>query len=266
MIQPTNNNLLNRLRPSDFELLALHLKPFSAPSNYILYDPGQTVSTVYFPCGATLVSFVVSTEDGGAVETMLIGREGAVGGIVSQGKLPAYSRIMVQFGGEFLTLPIALMDELKLKSRSFDNLFARYADCIMAQIFQSTACNAAHNIEQRTAKWIIAAIERTNDNEVPLTQDRLAAMLGVGRSYISRVIGGLKRDGILAIRRGYLIIEKRDKLEQRSCGCNEAIKDHFNQVLRGVYPDEDDAGAPAPSVNAQSGFDQAQHATTRKKD
>ena len=246
MIQPTNNNLLNHLRPGDFELLASHLKPFNAPANHVLYDPGQTVSTVYFPCSATLVSFVISTEDGGAVETMLVGREGAVGGIVSQGKLPAYSRIMVQFGGEFLTLPVALVDELKLKSRSFDNLFARYADCVMAQIFQSTACNAAHTIEQRAAKWIIAAIERTNDNKVPLTQERLAAMLGVGRSYISRVIGELKRDGIVVIRRGYLLIERREKLEQRSCRCNEAVNAHFNQVLQGVYPDEKDATVTAP--------------------
>ena len=245
MKQPTNNNLLNHLRRSDFELVAPHLKVFAAPSNHVLYNQGQNVSTVYFPCGATLVSFIISSEDGGAVETMIIGREGAVGGIVSQGNLPAYSRIMVQFGGEFLTLPITLVDELKLKSRSFDNLFARYADCVMAQIFQSTACNAAHSIEQRTAKWIIAAIERTNDDKVPLTQDRLAAMLGVGRSYISRVLGGLKQDGILAAKRGYLLVERRDKLEKRSCRCNDAIKAHFDQVLKGVYPDDAQEGAAA---------------------
>ena len=244
MIQPTKNNLLNHLRRSDFDMLAHQLKSFTAPSNHVLYDTGQNVSTVYFPCGPTLASFVISSEDGGAVETMLIGREGAVGGIVSQGNLPAYSRIMVQFGGEFLTLPITLLDELKLKSRSFDNLFARYADCVMAQIFQSTACNAAHTIEQRTAKWIVAAIERTNENKVPLTQDRLAAMLGVGRSYISRVIGRLKQDGILVARRGFLLVEQREKLEKRSCHCNDAVKAHFNQVLRGVYPADTDEGAP----------------------
>ena len=78
MTQPTNNNLLNQLRPRDFELLGAQLQNFSAKTNAILYDPGQTVSTVYFPCGPTLASFVISTEDGGAVETMLVGREGAV--------------------------------------------------------------------------------------------------------------------------------------------------------------------------------------------
>ena len=246
MRQPTSNNLLNQLRPSDFELLGAQLQNFSVKTNAILYDPGQTVSTVYFPCGPTLASFVISTEDGGAVETMLVGREGAVGGIVSQGKLPAFSKIMVQFGGDFLTLPVAILDELKLKSRSLDSLFARYADCMMAQIFQSTACNAAHSIEQRTAKWILAAIERTGDHKVPLTQDRLAAMLGVGRSYLSRVIAGLKNDRILSTQRGYLVIENTELLAQRSCGCNDAVKEHFRMVLEGVYPDEIQTPRPQP--------------------
>jgi hypothetical protein len=243
MKQPTSNNLLDHLHSSDFALLAPHLKAFSANANEILYEHGQDVSTVYFPLGPTLVSFVISLEDGGAVETTLIGREGAVGGIVSQGKLPSYSKIMVQFGGDFLTLSITLLDEAKADSRSLDNLFARYADCTMAQVFQSTACNAAHSIEQRTAKWIIAAVERTGDYEVPLTQERLAAMLGVGRSYISRVIGRFKAEKILNVKRGYLIIKDPRRLARKSCACNEAVKSHFETVLQGVYPDESD-GAP----------------------
>jgi biotin operon repressor len=234
------NNLLNHLQPQDFELIAPHLKHVRSQPNEILYDHGQNVGTVYFPCGATLVSFMISTEDGGVVETMLVGREGAVGGIVSQGKLPAYSRIMVQFGGDFLTLPIQVLDKAKTSSRSLDNLFARYADCTMAQIFQSTACNAAHTIEQRTAKWILAALDRTGDAIVPLTQERLSSMLGVGRSYISRVIGRLKKEGVLKVRRGHLVILEPRKLGQKSCGCNDAVRAHFDTVLAGVYPDENE--------------------------
>lgn len=257
MNQPTNNNLLDLLRSPDFDLIGPHLKNFAAPSNHILYNPGQTVSTVYFPCGPTLASFVISTEDGGAVETMLVGREGAVGGIVSQGKLPSFSRIMVQFGGTFLTLPISVLDNMKQQSRSLDNIFARYADCILAQIFQSTACNAAHTIEQRTAKWINAAIDRTGDARVPLTQERLAALLGVGRSYISRVIGSLKDQGILSVSRGSLLVQNRERLAKRSCGCNEAVKQHFHLVLKGVYPAENElfsASLPhtAPTVPAST--------------
>jgi biotin operon repressor len=110
----------------------------------------------------------------------------------------------------------------------------------MAQIFQSTACNAAHGIEQRTAKWILAAVDRTGESEVPLTQERLSAMLGVGRSYISRVIGRFKQEQILSVKRGYLVILNQEKLLQKSCSCNDAVRAHFDTVLQGIYPDENE--------------------------
>ena len=104
---------------------------------------------------------------------------------------------MVKFGGPFVRLPVAKLDAAKAKSASLSNVFARYADCMLAQIFQSTACNAIHSIEQRTAKWIVSAMERTDgDDVVPLTHEQLATLLGVGRSYTSRVIQTFKADGI----------------------------------------------------------------------
>jgi hypothetical protein len=232
-----SNNLLSVLRRDDLDLLLPHLRTLTTASNAVLYDHGQNVETVYFPRKSTLASFVISTSDGTVVETLIVGREGAVGGIVSQGRLPAYSRTMVQHGGDFLTLPVSILDAAKQRSRTLDNLFARYADCVLAQILQSTACNAAHNIEQRTAKWIISAMERTEDDEVPLTQERLSSMLGVGRSYVSRVMARFKEDGILKIRRGHILIHDKARLEARACRCNETVKAHFNEVLKGVYPD-----------------------------
>ena len=119
------------------------------------------------------------------------------------------------------------------------NIFARYADCLLAQIFQSTACNAIHSIEQRTAKWIISAMERTDgDDVVPLTHEQLATLLGVGRSYTSRVIQTFKAEGVLETRRGSILVINRDALRSRACLCNEAVKNHFEEVLRGVYPTE----------------------------
>jgi len=232
------NNLLRRLSGSDFALIAPHLAPAEAGPNDLLYNPGDDVETVHFPCGPSLASYLVPNEDGRDVETILIGREGAVGGIVSQGYLPAYTRIMVKFGGPFVRLPIAKLDAAKMKSASLRNVFARYADCMLAQIFQSTACNAIHSIEQRTAKWIVAAMERTEgDDVVPLTHEQLATLLGVGRSYTSRVIQTFKADGILETRRGSIMVRNPDALRIRACLCNEAVKNHFEEVLRGVYPD-----------------------------
>src|SRR5947209_12290270 len=197
------NNLLRRLSAADFALIAAHLVPSEAKPNELLYSPGDDVEIVHFPCGPSLASFLVANEDGRDVETILVGREGAVGGIVSQGYLPAYTRIMVKFGGPFVRLPVGKLEAAKEESASLRNVFARYADCMLAQIFQSTACNAIHSIEQRAAKWIISAIERTNGNGVvPLTHEQLSTLLGVGRSYTSRVIQNFKAEGVLDTRRG----------------------------------------------------------------
>ena len=111
---------------------------------------------------------------------------------------------------------------------------------MLAQIFQSTACNAIHSIEQRTAKWIISAMERTDgDDVVPLTHEQLATLLGVGRSYTSRVIQTFKAEGVLETRRGSILVRNREALRMRACLCNEAVKNHFEEVLRGVYPTEE---------------------------
>lgn len=234
-----DNNLLRALKPADYELLRpdLELGEFSA--HRVLYNPGDHVGTVYFPCGPSLVSYLVSNEDGRDVETILVGREGAVGGIVSRGNLPAFTRMVVQFGGAFAHIRLDKLEAAKSESASLQSLFSRYADCMLAQMFQSTACNAIHSIEQRTAKWIISAIERTGDLVVPLTQEQLAGMLGVGRSYASRVIQTFRREGVLMTRRGSLVVTDFETLGVKSCQCNEQVKSHFSEVLRGVYPTDE---------------------------
>ena len=235
------NNLLRRLNDSDFALIALHLSQDEGNAHELLYRPGDDVEIVHFPCGPSLVSYMVPNEDGRDVETILVGREGAVGGIVSQGHLPAYTSIAIKFGGPIVRLPISKLEAAKAKSPSMRNIFARYADCMLAQVFQSTACNAIHSIEQRTAKWIISAMERADgDNTVPLTHEQLATLLGVGRSYTSRVIQGFKAQRVLETRRGSILVRNPDALRRRSCLCNEAVKNHFEEVLRGVYPAEGD--------------------------
>jgi len=231
-----NNNLLRKLNSADYGLLTRQLEACRLPAGDVLYNPGDDVAVVYFPCGASLTSYLIASEDGRDVETVLIGREGAIGGIVSQGYLPAYSRISVKFGGDFLRLRVAALEAAKLKSPTLRNLFARYADCVVAQLFQATACNAIHTIEQRTAKWILAAMDRTGSSLVPLTHEQLATMLGVGRSYTSRVVQSFKAEAVLETRRGALLVLDKDELQARSCLCNESVRNHFEEVLSGVYP------------------------------
>jgi hypothetical protein len=231
------NNLLRVLREPDYALIAPHMSASRHSVGDVIYNPGDAVDVVHFPCGPAMVSFLISSEDGRDVETVLIGREGAVGGIVSHGRLPAYSRIVVKFGGDFVGLPIGILEAAKAKSPALRNYFARYADCLLAQIFQSTACNAIHSIEQRAAKWMLAAIERTGDDVVPFTHEELAAMLGAGRSHTTRVLQDFRARGLIETRRGSVLVRQHDALKKVACACNELVKNHFNEVLAGVYPD-----------------------------
>ena len=229
-------------------MIASSLDAVASSNEDLLYNPGDDVETVHFPCESSLASYLVPNEDGRDVEAILVGREGAVGGIVSHGYLPAYTRIVVKVGGPFVRLRVSKLEAAKAKSPTLRNLFARYADCMLAQVFQSTACNAIHSIQQRTAKWIISAMERTGSDLVPLTHEQLSAMLGVGRSYTSRVIQTFKAEGVLETRRGAILVRNRDALTIRACLCNDAVKNHFEEVLRGVYPvDKEEPRKPPAS-------------------
>ena len=238
--QGIGNNLIRALKPADRRQIEDLLEPWEGQTGAILYEPGDIVSYAYFPCDKALASFRVVLADGRSAETALIGREGAIGGIVSEGRLPAYARAIVQFPGTFHRIALSDLSRLKSSSVSLYNLFARYADCLLAQIFQATACNAAHSIEQRSAKWLLAAIDRTGEREVSLTQEQLAGLLGIGRSYMSRVVQRMKAEHIIATRRGRLVVRDSDALARISCDCNDLVRAHFDEVLRGVYPTADD--------------------------
>jgi len=237
------NNLLRKMTAQDFKLVEPSMESQHRVAGDLLYRPGDSVEYIYFPCEASLASFLVTNEDGFDVETVLVGREGAVGGVVSAGRLPAYCRITVKHSGPFIRLPTDILQQAKRNSATIRNLFTRYADCLLAQIFQSSACNAVHSVERRTAKWIIAAMERTGDHVVPLKHDELATMLGVGRSYVSRVLQTFKAEGILDTGRGVLRVQSIEKLNARACNCNDMVKSHFETVLSGVYPDSNNQTA-----------------------
>lgn len=230
------NHLLGKLQAPDLDLLFPLAEAWSPPAGHVLLEPGDTVDYSYFPCGPTLVSFRVVFADGASIETALVGREGAVGGIVSQGTLPAFTRAIVQHPGPLIRIQTARLEEAKLRSSTIRHLLARYADCLLAQVFQATACNAVHSIEQRMAKWLLEAVARTGEERVPLTQEQLAGMLGVGRSYINRLVANWKHRGLLRWHRGVLSIDDMDALRTLSCACNEVVRAHFDEVLDGVYP------------------------------
>lgn len=230
------SDLLGALRESDIALLLPYLKSKDLEKGMVLCEPGDRVQYAYFPCGTTLISLRVFLDDDRGVEAVVIGREGAAGGIVSQGHLPAYCQFLVQSSGPALYISCADLERAKEKSSTLHHFFARYADCLLAQMFQAVACNATHTIEQRAAKWLAAAHDRTGDDSMTLTQDNLATLLGVGRSYVAKVMSGLKKNGALETSRGHLTIRDPRKLKKLACGCDDMVRSHFQDVLGGIYP------------------------------
>jgi len=229
------NELLSALHDVDLELIRPYLIHERKEAGDVLYQPGDDVGRVYFPLGASLVSYAVHHIEGQIVQTVLVGREGGVGGIVSSGGLPAYCLISVKFGGSFQVVDIARIQSAKNSSASFRRLFERYSDCLMAQIFQATACNAVHTVEQRAAKWILEEAHRAQAVVVHLRHEDLASLLGAGRSYVTRVLRTFVAEGILQTAREAITILDKKALEQRSCGCNRHVESHFGRVLGGIY-------------------------------
>lgn len=228
------NTLLSALRSEDRALVEPHLKACELECGTVLHDPGETVDSIFFPRWSAMAAYLVLLDDGVAIETTMVGKEGA---LVSQHRLPAYSRCVVLNRGSFYTMPARALERAQDESLRLRNLFARYADCLMAQVLQSVACNAAHSIEQRAAKWLNTAAERTGMNSIAMTQEQLASMMGIGRSYASRVLQRLKADGLIRTRRGAIDIRDPERLAQRACSCNDQVSRHYSAVLGTIYPD-----------------------------
>ncbi|MGA0598669.1 Crp/Fnr family transcriptional regulator [Enterovirga sp. CN4-39] len=232
------NLLLGALRPADRALLA----PFAEVKVYrrgeMLFDVGEEISCISFPTGQSVAALVITMQDGRTVETANIGHEGAIGGIVSQGGLPAFSRALVQISGPFIRIDTSAVQAAKRRSEAIRNLFTRYSDCLLAQVLQLVACNAVHPIGARCARWLLTLQERLGGDALPVTHEMLAELLGVQRSYLTRTLRALQNEGLIEAKRGRIIVSNRENLEDAACECRGVIKQHFERVLGAVYDEK----------------------------
>lgn len=225
------NRLLAALSPREFEILEPHLEVTQLARGRVLFEPGDDVVVTYFPCRRTMASLLIVTRDGREVEAATIGREGAVGGIVSAGNKPAFGRAVVQIDGEALCIPTSHLEAAKMGSTRFADLFARYSDALLAQMMQGVACNALHHADERCARWLLASHDRAGDGIIHLTQESLAEMLGVQRTTLSTITAGLAARGLIRTHRGRVEIIDRPGLERAACECYETVEAHFARLL-----------------------------------
>lgn len=236
------NYLITALSPGDRMLIAPHLEQVELARGQVLFEPGDEVTHVHFPCDTAMVSLVTIMRTGETAVAATIGREGAVGGVVSSGHLPAFGRAVVQSAGPAYRVRVTRLQEAKAKSIGMRNLLTRYADCLLAQVLESVACNALHSLEARCARWMLCCCDRTGTDVLPLTQEALAHMLGASRPYVSRALGLMEAQGMVMPGRGRITIVDRAKLEKTACECYVNVREHYATVLGAVYPEEDAAG------------------------
>src|SRR5690349_4450333 len=235
-LQFAGNRLLASLTPTDRALLEPSMSSVLLARGDVLFEPGEDVNHTYFPEPGVVASLVVTMADGRAVEAVTIGREGAIGGIVSAGHKPAFARAVVQIGGTALKMDTAALESVKERSSAIRDLFSRYADTLLAQTMQSVACNALHAIDARLCRWLLTTHDRVDSDEIALTQEYLAEMLGVQRTTVSGVARVLQERGLISYSRGRMVILDRGGIEQCACECYSDVQNHFRAVLPDTRP------------------------------
>jgi CRP-like cAMP-binding protein len=191
---------------------------------------GDEVRSSLFPIGSTMISMAVELSGGRTVEVAMVGRRGALGGIISCGKAPAFAMAQVLVGGLAFRVPMETLEEAKRQSPFIANLFCRFSDYLLSQVMQSVACNAFHSIAERAARWLLHAQDRAGDR-IELTQGALAGLLGVQRTTVNAVIQQLEQEGLISTGRGVVRVTDRAGLKRRACECYRALEDHFGAVI-----------------------------------
>ena len=224
------NDLLRTFSPDARALLEAHGELIELTSGEVVLTRGEEVRFSVFPVAQTMISMAVELSGARTVEVASIGREGAVGGIVSCGFAPAFSRAVCLVGGPAYRIRMAALEEAKGNSAFIGNLFCRFSDYLLAQVMQSVACHAYHSIPERAARWLLHAQDRAGDR-IELTQEAFAGLLGVQRTTVNAVIKELTAEGLVATGRGRLKVVDRAGLERRSCECYARLGEHFGQVI-----------------------------------
>jgi CRP-like cAMP-binding protein len=226
----TTNRILNALTPSEFESLSPHLDPVNLSSGEVLCRSDQPVTHVYFPTRGT-VSVVSTFEDGQSVEVGMVGNEGMFGVCVFLGSVSTPLTAQVQLPGDGLRMRAdALRSEFR-KGGQLQDLLLRYTQAFMTQIAQTAACNRAHSVDGRLAKWLLMCADRAQSKELPLTHEFIATMLGSRRAGVTEASCKLKEAGLIRYKRGDVTIIDRAGLEAVSCECYQMVRKEFTRLV-----------------------------------
>ncbi|MCX7295312.1 MAG: Crp/Fnr family transcriptional regulator [Hyphomicrobiales bacterium] len=226
-----SNQLLGAMHPESRKRIEAHLEPVHFKLGEVVCDAGGLLKHAYFPEGSVL-SLLTVLENGAAIETANIGREGAFGLFAAMYSRVSFNRCISQLVGPTVRCPIELLQYEFKNSEHVRNLFVSYSETLLSQVQQTVACNAMHSTEERMCRWLLMMHDRAEGEALPYTHEFLAHILGANRKSVTLAAQSMQTAGLISYRRGTIQVLDRPGLEKASCECYAIVKERFDAFLK----------------------------------
>ena len=230
---PRQNHLLAALPAQDRERLLPHLERVPMPLGHVLYESGSELRHVYFPT-TSIVSLLYVMIDGASAEIAVVGNDGILGVALFMGGETMPNRAVVQSAGHAYRLQGALLKQEFNRSGELQHLLLRYTQALLTQMAQTAVCNRYHSLDQQFCRWLLLSLDRLPADELVMTQELIANMLGVRREGVTEAAGNVQRAGLIEYQRGRITVLDRAGLEARTCECYAVVKKEFDRLLPGI--------------------------------
>ncbi len=227
---PQQNHLLSALPAAEYERLLPRLELVPMPLGEVLYESGGKLNYVYFPA-TCIISLLYVMENGASAEIAVVGNEGIVGIALFMGGGTMPNRAVVQSEGHAYRLRAAAMQQEFVLYGALMRLLLRYTQALITQMAQTAVCNRHHTVDQQLCRWLLLSIDRLDSDELVMTQELIANMLGVRREGVTEAAGKLQQAGLIEYRRGHIRVLDRPGLEKRVCECYQVVKTEFDRLL-----------------------------------
>jgi CRP-like cAMP-binding protein len=224
------NHLLDALPARDYERIESSLELVDLKLGDVLYESGEKPRYVYFPT-TSIISLLYVMEDGASAEIAIVGNEGILGVSLFMGGDTTPSRAIVQSGGQCYRLKSQMLKKEFGRFGPMMRLLLRYTQALITQMSQTAVCNRHHSVDQQLCRWLLLSLDRLQSNDLSMTQELIANMLGVRREGVTEAAGKLQKAGLIEYRRGRISVRDRPGLENRVCECYRVVKTEFDRLL-----------------------------------
>jgi CRP-like cAMP-binding protein len=232
---PRSNHLLDALSTDAWERLQPKLELKSLALGHVLYESGTLMRHVYFPTTA-IVSLLYVMEDGASAEIAIVGNDGIVGISLFMGGETTPSRAIVQSAGNLYRMRVKHLKDEFSRAGPVHHLLLRYTQSLITQMSQTAVCNRHHSVERQLCRWLLMSLDRLESNELQMTQELIANMLGVRREGVTEAAGKLQKLGLIHYNRGHISVIDRPGLEKQACECYRVVKAECDRLLSGIRP------------------------------